>query len=133
MELGVPTILACGEKALAEEAEQLTPGVVTVWGKRGTLPDGLDHLEADAYGKAKLDAVHLSCEKVRALIREGALRAGETLTNVPLSFRYPEVGPPYEVVAEFRKSGGVPAHEKRYRHPDSIVAVMNMLVRGQDA
>lgn len=48
MELGVPTIFACGEKALAEEAEKLTPGVVTVVVKRGILPDGLEHLDTDA-------------------------------------------------------------------------------------
>ena len=130
MELGVPTILACGEQALSDEAEQLTPGVVTVSVKEGTLPDGLDHLDADAYGRAKLEAEHLPPEEVRTLIREGALVAGERLSKEPSSFRYPRIAPPYEIVAEFRNSGDIPAHKECYRHPDSIIGVLNMVVAG---
>lgn len=41
MEQRIPTIFAVGDKALCREAETLTPGVVTVAGKRGlNLDDG---------------------------------------------------------------------------------------------
>lgn len=125
MELGVPTILACGEKALAEEAEALTPGVVTAWGKRGLLPDGLDHLDTDAYRKAKLGAVHFSPAVARHRIREAAERAVRTLREAPASFRYPPLRPPYTLVARFRQVGERPPREGRDEHPSSIIALMN--------
>jgi D-amino peptidase len=132
MELGVPTILACGEKALAEEAEALTPGVVTVAVKRGLLPDGLDHLDMEAYAKAKLSAVHVSPKRARKMIREGALRATEKLRASPESFTYPEITPPYVRTIRFRKAGDVPAYETRDEHPESIIGLMNMPIRPPD-
>lgn len=125
MELGVPTILACGEKALAEEAEALTPGVVTAWGKYGLLPDGLDHLDMDAYRKAKLSATHYSPAVARRRIREAAERATRKLAQDRSSFRYPSLQPPYTLVARFRQIGDKPPREGRETHPDSIIALMN--------
>ena len=37
-ELGVRSIFASGDKAFAEEAQALVPGIETVWVKRGTTP-----------------------------------------------------------------------------------------------
>lgn len=132
MELGVPTIFACGEKALAEEAEALTPGVVTVAVKRGLLPDGLDHLDMEAYAKAKLSAVHVSPKRARKMIRERAARAVEKLRASPESFTYPEITPPYVRAIRFRKTGDIPAYETRDEHPDSIIGLMNMPIRPPD-
>jgi D-amino peptidase len=125
MELGVPTILACGEKALTEEAEALTPGVVTAWGKVGLLPDGLDHLDMDAYRKAKLSATHCSPAVTRRRIREAAEHAARKLAKDPGTFRYPPLKPPYTMEARFRKIGDRPAREGREEHPHSIIALMN--------
>ena len=125
MELGVPTILACGEKALTEEAETLTPGVETAWGKYGVLPDGLDHLDMDAYRKAKLSAVHASPAVARRRIRDAAERAARKLHEEPNAFRYPPITPPYTLVARFRQIGEKPPREGRETHPDSIIALMN--------
>jgi D-amino peptidase len=124
-ELKVPTILACGEKALAIEAEKLTPGVITVAVKRGLLPDGLDDLDAEEYGKAKISAEHLAPKQARALIREGARKAVETLKSNPGSFRYTEIKPPYVLVSRVRRQGDSPASEVRREHPCSITALMN--------
>lgn len=132
MELGVPTILACGEKALAEEAEALTPGVVAVAVKRGLLPDGLDHLDMEAYAKAKLSAVHVSPKRARKLIRDGALRAMEKLRASPESFKYPKLTPPYVRIVRLRKTGGIPAYETRDENPDSIIGLLNMPIRPPD-
>ena len=125
-ELGVPTILACGEKALAQEAEALTPGVVTVAVKEGLLADGLDHLDTDQYRRAKLSATHIAPKRVRSLIRDAARRAVRRLRDDPASFRYPELRPPYTRVARFRANAGQPAHEARAEHPQSVIALMNM-------
>jgi len=127
MELGIPTILACGEKALAEEAAALTPGVVTVSVKHGVLPDGLDALDCDAYRKAKLSAIHLSPMKARKLIKEGAFQALLKLKQQPEAFSSPKLTPPYVLEAKFRANGEKPAHVCRQEHPDSIIGLLNML------
>jgi len=126
MELGVPSILGCGELALAQEASALTPGVVTVAVKRGLLPDGLDHLSTDEYRRAKLGALHMAPKRARAMIRAGALEAVRRLRSDPSSFRYPDLSPPYVRTARFRKTGDSPPYSTRDEHPDSIIALMNM-------
>jgi D-amino peptidase len=130
MELGVPTILACGEQALCEEAEQLTPGVVTVAVKRGLLPDGLDHLDAEAYRRSKLSAMHHAPGRARALIRQAARQAVEKLQREPGSFGYPQLDAPYTRVCRFRANGGNPPYETCDQHPDSIIGLMNMPIAG---
>lgn len=126
MELGVPTILACGEEALCAEAAALTPGVITVSIKKGLLPDKLDHLDEQQYRKAKLDALHLPVKRARKLIREGALKAAGLLKKNPRAFSYPSFAKPYVRTARFRKNGDKPAWSARDEHPDSLIALMNM-------
>lgn len=126
MELGVPTIFAAGEQALADEAEALTPGVVTAAVKRGVSPDGLDDWETDAYRAAKLGAIHLAPAAARQLIREQAQRAIEQVRAHPASFRYPDLRPPYTRVVRLRKFGDRPAYTARDAHPTSLIALMDM-------
>ena len=126
MELGVPTILACGEQALAEEAEALTPGVVTAVVKRGLLPDGLEDLDTAAYYKAKLSGVHVAPERARLLIREAARAAAEKLRADPSAFSYPKLTPPYVRTTRFRRKDDSPPWTARDEHPESIAALLNM-------
>ena len=126
MELGVPTILACGEQAFAEEAEALTPGVVTVSVKQGLLPDGLDHLDEDAYRSAKLSACHRSPKKARTMIRAGALESIQRLKTDPSSFQYPSLTPPYELNFALRQTKDNAPRTERFEHPDSIIGAMNL-------
>ena len=126
MELGVPTILATGEQAFADEAEALAPGVIPVAVKRGLLPDGLDHLDADAYGKAKLSAIHRSPGRARRLIREGAVKAITKRKENPNGFGYIELKSPYVRTVKYRSRGENPPYETREEHPDSIIDLMNM-------
>lgn len=125
LELGVPTILACGENALAEEAEKLTPGVVGVGVKQGILPDGLDDLSMEEYRQAKLAAIHQSPRAAGELIEEGASEATRRLCTNPESFCYPDLTPPYVREARFRPAGDEPGFTTRAEHPDSITALMN--------
>ena len=126
MERGVPTIFAAGELALTEEASGLTPGVVTVAVKRGLLPDGLEHLDAQQYRAAKLGAVHSSPTLTRRLIREGAKRAAEKLKAQRGSFAYPDLKGPYIRKARFRRDGDTGAWEAHDRHETSLTAVIEM-------
>ncbi len=125
MELGVPTVLACGEEAFTKEAEALTPGVVTVAVKRGLLPDGLDHLSTEEYRNAKLSAVHLSPVRAKELIRAGAIEAMRKLAREPDSFRYPKMSPPYVGIVRYRAQGDKPPYTTRGEHPDSIAGLLN--------
>ena len=125
MELGVPTILACGEEAFTKEAEALTPGVVTVSVKRGLLPDGLDDLSTEEYRRAKLSAVHLSPARARELIRAGAIKAMRKLAEEPESFRYPQMSPPYVGIVRYRAQGDKPPYTTRGEHPSSIAGLLN--------
>lgn len=126
MELGIPTILACGENALVEEAVKLTPGVVAVGVKQGALPDGLDALDCDSYSKAKLSAIHLSPVKARKLIKEGAFNALLKLKQQPEAFTYTELRPPYVMETKFRANGDKPAHRRRTEHAGSIIELFNI-------
>ena len=126
MELGIPTIFASGEQALCEEAEALTPGVVTVSVKYGLLTDGLESLNTDEYKKAKLSAVHLSPVKARQLIREGAKSALIKLKSRSGGFSYPDITPPYTLVEKLRKTENSPAKNVTYKHKSSIISLMNL-------
>jgi len=125
MELGVPTILACGEEAFTKEAEALTPGVVTVSVKRGLLPDGLEDLSTEEYRRAKLSAVHLSPARAGELIRAGAIKAMRKLAEEPESFRYPQMSPPYVGIVRYRAQGDKPPYTTRGEHPSSVAGLLN--------
>lgn len=134
MEIGVPVILACGELALAHEAEALTPGVVTASVKEGLLPDdGFRNASMEEYRAAKLSAAHLSPKKASKLIHATALRAIEKLKTEPESFLFPSFNPPYRRVIEFRKSekNNDPAFVCINNHLTSIIELLNMPLNRQ--
>jgi D-aminopeptidase len=126
MELGVPVILACGEDALAREAQALTPGVVTAGVKTGTKPDGLDDLDQVEYRKAKLDAIHLDPATARQLIEAAAREAARKLKSDPASFTFPALSKPYVRILKVRREGDQPARIIKKEHPDSIIELMNL-------
>jgi len=126
MERGVRTFFAAGELALTHEAAELTPGVVTVAVKRGLLPDGLDHLDAEQYRAAKLGAVHCAPKQARKLIYEGARKAAQRLKSDPTSFQFPQIKPPYIRTARFRRDGDKPAWQALDRHESSLTEIIQM-------
>ena len=125
-ELGIPSIFATGEQAFAEEAEALSPGVITVAVKRGLLPDGLEHVDADTYSRSKLSAVHLAPERSRKLIKKGARKAARKLRKSPKDFGYKEIHPPYVRTATFRQRGDTPGYHARDEHPNSLIELLSM-------
>ena len=136
MELGIPTIFAAGEKAFAEEAEALTPGVVTVWGKRGLLPDsGSPDVSDEEYWDAKLAAEHVAPARVRELLTDGARRAAEKFFADRGQFHYPELKGPWEIRRYIRKpkksSPHVTAMEQLAcqiaTHTTSYIAALNKM------
>lgn len=119
-------IFAVGEKALCEEAENLTPGVVTVPVKRGILKDGLDDLCHEDYGVAKTDAIHKSPNMARELIYNGALSSIEMLKSNRGIFRHVSINPPYKRVVKYRhKRDGSPGYVAVAENARSIVGLLN--------
>lgn len=125
MELGVRSILACGEAAFTQEAETLTPGILTAAVKNGTLPDGLDALSAEDYRKAKLGALHLSPRDARQQIRSAALHAAQLLKTAPHRFSFPAMHPPYTLERFLRQRGNQPPTTIVKTHPSSLIALFN--------
>jgi D-amino peptidase len=135
MELDIPVILACGERALTHEAEVLTPGVVTASVKEGLLPDnGFRDASMEEYRAAKLSAAHLSPEKARKVIRAAAVKAIEKLKSAPKSFKFPELHPPYKRIVEYRRSEALkdPAFKSVTAHPSSIAELLNQPINREN-
>jgi D-amino peptidase len=122
-ELGVRTIFAAGEQALAEEAQALFPGIETVAVKRGTAPGRGDECTFEQYRKHPLGAIHLHPQKARQLIRQGAHRAVERAASE--DFGLVLLDPPYERVTVFRGTDENPqCTYSIQRHESSIVELL---------
>ncbi len=136
MELGIPTIFAAGEKAFAEEAEAFTPGVVTVWGKRGLLPDsGSVDVSDEEYWDAKLSAEHIAPARVREMLTEGARLAAEKYFADKSQFHYLDLKGPWEIKRYIRKPRKDSPHVasieqlscRTATHPPSSIEALNQL------
>ncbi|MSS69900.1 MAG: hypothetical protein EXS64_00265 [Candidatus Latescibacteria bacterium] len=123
-ELGVRVIFASGEEAFTKEVQALTPGAETVSVKRGTTPGKGDELDVQRYSRFHLGAIHVSPERSRRMIREGAERAVRRAQKE--SFGLIDLKPPFERVARFRQDGDRPRAISREVHPSSVIGVMKM-------
>ena len=127
-ELGVPVIFAGGEDAFCREAEEFAPGVITVGVKRGcNTEEGLEDVSAEVYAKSKLAAIHLAPQKVRKLLRQGALKAVQKLHDSPDSFHTCAIKPPYELKLLMRRRECDPNYPAvlYQRHATSFIATLN--------
>ena len=129
-ELGIPTIFASGEQALCEEAEELTPGVVTVAVKRGVSPDdGYPELTGPEYRQKKTSAIHLSPVTARRRITAGAKEAASRFVNDPDSFGYMPLEAPWTLTRQMRRTEpGAPLPERTVAtDPVSFIGAQNKL------
>ena len=128
-EFGIPTIFSSGDAAMCDEAEALTPGVVTVAVKFGLNPDdGCREMTMEEYRRAKTSVVTLAPEAARKKIYAGAKEAVERLTKAPESFTYADnIEPPYVLETEYRPAEhGGEIRKERKEHPTSFSALMRM-------
>jgi len=123
--LGVRSIFASGEKAFADEAQNLVDGIETVWVKEGTTPGKGDECSEEEYEKRNLSAIHMHPERARCLIKESAKRALTRFINDRESFRLLDLKPPYRCVMKYRSSGNDPAYTVYSEHSDDIIKMMN--------
>lgn len=121
-QLGVPTIFAAGELALAREAEALVPGIETVSVKRGLKPGRGDECSTEEYALRNSSAIHFHPLRSRELIRTGAERAvqrarSEKFGLIPLQ-------PPFRRITVLRAREEEPRRYDISEHPDDICALM---------
>ena len=124
-ELGVRTILAAGEKALAEEALTLFPGIETAVVKRGTVTGRGDECTFEQYRRHPLGAIHLHPEKARQRIRAAARRAVERARME--DFGLARLTPPFRRVIVFRGTDADP--QRTYsieQHDSGLIELMRM-------
>ena len=123
-ELGVPPFFVTGDDAMANEADRLYPGIVTVKVKRGLTADAGDECDADAYRSHNLSAVHMHPEVACDRIREGAQRAMRLLRG-GLPYNTWPINGPFVKTVRYRKSGERPAYIAEARHPASVIGLMH--------
>lgn len=117
-ENGIPVIFASGEAAFCREAEELTPGVVTVPVKWGLLPDdGSVNLTAEQYAKAKLAAEHLAPAMACKRIAAGAKAAVAKFFATPKAFQPCAIKAPFHIVSRFRACRDFPPQILEAAHP----------------
>ena len=124
-ELGVRTIFAAGEKALAGEALALFPGIETAVVKRGTATGRGDECTFEQYRRHPLGAIHLHPEKARQRIRAAARRAVERAGTE--DFGFARLTPPFRRVIVFRGTDADP--QRTYsieQHDSSLIELMRM-------
>lgn len=131
-ELGVRSIFASGDEALAAEARALAPGIETVAVKRGLRREAGDDLSAEEYSRWNEAAVHAAPERSREIIFEGARRAARRAAEE--DFGLVPIAPPYEKVVKLRPE--VRASEsqaadsgvvtRRVSGADSVAGLLNL-------
>jgi D-amino peptidase len=122
-ELGIPTIFAAGEKAFAEEAQVLLPGIETVSVKRGTRQGRGDECSAEQYEQRNGSAIHLHPERARELIRAGAETA--VLRARRESFGVMDLHKPFRQVMVLRPKESRPLRYAITEHASSVAALLN--------
>ncbi len=126
-EKGIPTIFASGDEAFCKEAQDLTPGVVTVAVKFGLDPDnGYPRITREQYRLKKVNACHLSPKKARRLIQEKAKEALLKYKKDPNSFQWADhIKAPYKLEMELRPDveNGEPVKVTK-EHPSSFIELL---------
>jgi D-aminopeptidase len=124
-ELGIPVIFASGEKALAKEAESLTPDVITAAVKEGTMPGRGDELAGEQYVHFHEGAIHLSPARSRDLIYIKARDAAQLFHKDPARFAPYTTAGPYTLVEKFRPYKGQAARTVVREGATSVIDLLN--------
>jgi D-amino peptidase len=124
-ELGIPSIFAAGDEAMAKEAQALIPGIQGISVKRGIRAGTGEELSTDEYMKRNYSAIHLSPKKARERIRTGAQMAIERRFRD--DFGIIPLKAPYERIAIFRsEKKGESITISQESHPSSVTELMNL-------
>lgn len=120
-ELDVPAIFASGEKALCDEANALTPWVVTAAVLEGVIGGTGDELNAEQYERFHEGAIHLQPQAACDLIRNRAAEAAARFARDRSAFKPLKLKAPYRLVRTTRPNKDQPGVTKMFEHPDSVI------------
>lgn len=104
--LGVVPILATGDRALCNEAEELLPGIETVCVKEGLKAGSGDECTYEEYNSRNIAAIHRSPKRARELIEAGAYKALTRYMKNPETFSELITNKPYEKIEIYRPGAG---------------------------
>lgn len=125
LEHGCVPIFGSGDLAFSKEAQELMPGIETVWVKRGVIPGSGDECTREEYEHRNAGAIHqhhnVACRKIRG----GAYAALMRFRTNPESFCHTMPQPPYELTAKYRASKDGPAQVITRTHPETVTGLMN--------
>ena len=118
---GTPVVFASGDRALCEEAKELTPFVYTAETKYGVTLDDGKHCTTEEYWVHNLGAVHVHPNVARARIYEGAKASLEDYILNPDKFVPLKLEPPFVRECWIRASKDRAAHKWIKRHDSDII------------
>ena len=124
---GVPYVFLSGDRAAAEEAEALAPGIETAVVKEGLDRGSATGLGMDANRAFNGAAIHLHPIKARELIYAGAKRGIERRDAIGRFW----LEPPYTLVHTARPENGVPGREARVTGNDILKVFRTPLELGK--
>lgn len=103
---GTTTIFCSGDSAMAKEAAELTPEVVTVAVKEG-LADapGAEETKTDRVFEKQSAAIHFPRKKILERLYKKSLEAAEKFLKNPKAFALPKLKKPFTAEAEYRATG----------------------------
>lgn len=121
-QLKIPSVFAAGDRAFADEAEALVPGIETVAVKRGTRPGRGDECTAAEYRARNGSAVHLQPRRACEHIRAGAERAAGRFQEE--SFGLVPIEPPFRRIVVMRATDEQPRRYAVAEHDSEVAPIM---------
>lgn len=101
-EINVPTILAVGDKALAQEAQEFIPNIITVAVKEGfNAPQGTECPAANLLDRES-SALHYPRKQILENIEAAAMLAAQKYLADPANFAIRPLTAPYRASAQYR-------------------------------
>ena len=124
LEFGMTPIFASGDYAFTKEAEELVPGIETVYVKRGVRPGSGNECNPKEYERRNSGAIHCQPKRACAMIKEGAKWALERFIKEPGTFKPTRLSPPYKGVYHYRADGDKSEYKTYAEHETSISKMM---------
>ena len=124
-ELGVPAFFGAGDLAFTQEAEALSPGIVTCAVKRGVTKGRGEECTTGEYRVRNAGAIHTPPVRARELIRKASEAAAWKLKKNPPALI--PITPPFEQVTILRpEKKGEPKTRARVAHATSVIELLRM-------
>lgn len=128
-EKNIPVIFVSGEKALYQELETLTPQVISVFVKEGTVSGSGDELSGEEYERFHEGAIHLQPIKARELIEKNAKIAAVKFIENSDKFIPIKIHKPYRLCCRLRAFMGKKPLTFEVEDSQCISTLLNKMIK----